>query len=130
MSTRQRFRRRPEHAVTAVRLLLDTEGLVYRKWGGLQRARAGDWLVDNGGEVYTVAADSFAASYRLLSPGRYLKTSPVWAERASRAGSVATREGRSHYAAGDWLVSNQPDGGDAYTVSAERFAQLYEPDEA
>lgn len=128
MSTRQRYRRRPEQAVTAVRLLLDTEGLVYRKWGGVQRARAGDWLVDNGGEVYTVAAESFAATYRAVSPGRYLKCAPVWAEQAGQAGSVVTQEGRSHYVAGDWVVSNQPDGSDAYAVSAERFAQLYEPD--
>ncbi|MBQ0961470.1 hypothetical protein KAK06_21155 [Ideonella sp. 4Y11] len=127
--TRQRFRRRPDQAVTAVQLRLDTEGLVYRKWGDLQRAQAGDWLVDNGGEVYTVSAESFAATYREVSPGRFVKSAPVWAEQATRAGSVATQEGRTHHAVGDWLVSNQPDGGDAYAVSAERFAQLYEPDD-
>ena len=35
-------------------------GLTYRKWGGEQRAKPGDWLVDNGGEVDTVDAESFA----------------------------------------------------------------------
>jgi len=126
---RQRYRRRPDQAVTAVRLALDFDGfLAYRKWGHEQRARAGDWLVDNGGEVYTVAADSFARSYRELSPGRWIKAAPVWAERAARAGSVATKEGLTAYQAGDWLVSNGADGSDAYAIAAARFEQLYEPD--
>lgn len=126
---RQRYRRRPDQAVTAVRLALDFDGfLCYRKWGHEQRAQAGDWLVDNGGEVYTVAADSFARSYRELSPGRWIKAAPVWAERAARAGSVATKEGLSAYQAGDWLVSNGADGSDAYAIAAARFEQLYEPD--
>ncbi|MCW5633978.1 MAG: hypothetical protein KIT17_11645 [Rubrivivax sp.] len=125
---RQRFRRRPDQAVTAVRLALDFDGFAYRKWDHEQRARAGDWLVDNGGDVYTVAADTFARTYREVSPGRWVKATPVWAERAERAGSVATREGRTAYAAGDWLVSNQADGSDAYAIGAAKFEQLYEPD--
>lgn len=125
---RQRFRRRPDQAVTAVQLALDFDGFDYRKWGATQRARAGDWLVDSGGDVYTVAADSFAATYRPAGPGRWVKAAPVWAERARAEGAVATKEGRTHYEAGDWLVSNQEDGGDAYAIGAERFAQLYEPD--
>jgi hypothetical protein len=125
---RQRYRRRPDQAVTAVRLALDFDGFAYRKWGHEQRAQAGDWLVDNGGEVYTVAADSFAQSYRELSPGRWIKAAPVWAERAAQAGSLATKEGRTAYQAGDWLVSNGADGSDAYAIGAARFEQLYEPD--
>ncbi|KQP15074.1 hypothetical protein ASF43_13625 [Pseudorhodoferax sp. Leaf267] len=126
---RQRYRRKPDQAVTAVQLRLDTDGLRYTKWGDTQRASRNDWLVDNGGDVYTVAADSFAATYRELSPGRWLKTAPVWAERADQAGSVATKEGRTHHEAGDWLVSNNEDGSDAYAISAARFAALYEPDQ-
>lgn len=125
---RQRFRRRPDQAVTAVRLALDVESFTYRKWGHVQRAHAGDWVVDNGGDVYTVEAASFAATYREVGPGRWVKTAPVWAECAVADGSVATKEGRTAYAAGDWLVSNDADGRDAYAVPAERFLQLYEPD--
>jgi hypothetical protein len=125
---RRRYRRKPDQAVTAVRLALDFDGFSYRKWGGTQRAQAGDWLVDNGGDVYTVAADSFAGTYRQASPGRWVKAAPVWAEKAARAGSVATKEGRTDYAAGDWLVSNGEDGSDAYAISAAKFEQLYEPD--
>lgn len=125
---RQRYRRRPDHAVSAVRLALDFDGFSYRKWGDTQRAAAGDWLVDNGGDVYTVAAQTFERTYEQIGPGRWIKSAPVWAEQAAQAGSVATQEGRTHYEAGDWLVSNGEDGSDAYAISAAKFEQLYEPD--
>ena len=125
---RQRYRRKPDQAVTAVRLALAFDGFSYQKWGDTQRAQAGDWLVDNGGDVYTVSADTFARTYRQASPGRWVKAAPVWAEQAEQAGSVATQEGRTHYAAGDWLVSNAEDGSDAYAVSAGKFDRLYELD--
>ena len=128
-TSRQRFRRRPDQAVAAVQLKLDTDGLRYRKWGGEQFARPGDWLVDNGGDVYTVEAESFARTYRQVGVGAYVKTAPVWAERATQAGRVATKEGHTAYEAGDWLVSNDEDGGDAYAVSAVRFEKMYELDE-
>ena len=125
---RQRFRRKPDQAVTAVRLALEFDSLVYRKWGHEQRARPGDWLVDNAGDTYTVAADTFERTYREVGPGRWVKSTPVWAERATQAGSVQTQEGRTNYQPGDWLVSNAEDGSDAYAIAADRFAQLYEPD--
>ena len=125
---RQRYRRRPDQAVNAVRLALDFDGFSYRKWGDVQRAAAGDWLVDNGGDVYTVAAQTFERTYKQTGPGRWIKSAPVWAEQAKQAGSVATQEGRTHYKAGDWLVSNGEDGSDAYAISAAKFEQLYEPD--
>ncbi|MBI5721216.1 MAG: hypothetical protein HZC37_26395 [Burkholderiales bacterium] len=128
MSLRQRYRRKPDQAVVAVQLRLETEGLRYRKWGHEQQARAGDWLVDNDGDVYTVAAESFARTYREVGRGTYVKSTPVWAEQAREAGSVITREGRTAYAAGDWLVSNHEDGSDAYAVGAEKFEAMYEPD--
>ena len=72
---------------------------------------------------------SFAKTYRRVSPGIYVKTTPVWAEVASKPGSVATKEGESHYKAGDYLVSNNEDGTDAYCVSRAKFQSLYESDE-
>ena len=122
---RRRYRKRPDAAVTAVRLALETDGFTYRKWGGEQRCKGGDWLVDDGGEVHTVDADSFARTYRQVSPGRYVKHVPVWAERTERAGSVATKEGVTRYEAGDYLVSNDPEGRDAYAVSRDRFESIY-----
>lgn len=129
MPQRRRFRRRPDQAVAAVQLRLDTEGLRYRKWGHEQLAKPGDWLVDNGGDVYTVDAATFERTYRPLARGAYLKSAPVWAVQADSAGHVSTKEGRTDYAAGDWIVSNQEDGGDAYAIGAAKFAELYEADE-
>lgn len=125
ITSRQRYLRRPDRPVAAVRLALDTDGLVYRKWGGEQRAKAGDWIVDNDGDVYTVAADVFTRTYRQKDTGSYVKTTPVWAERASQAGSVETKEGATHYDAGDYIVSNNPDGTDGYAMTAEKFESLY-----
>jgi hypothetical protein len=111
-----------------VRLLLDTDGLVYRKWGGEQRAKAGDWIVDNDGDVYTVDAEVFARTYRPVSewgPGAYVKVTSVWAERATQPGTVTTKEGVTAYEPGDFLVSNNRDGSDAYAVGAKKFEEMY-----
>lgn len=125
-TSRQRYVRRPDRPVVAVRLKLDTDGLIYRKWGGEQRAKQDDWIVDNDGDVYTVDAEVFARTYRETGPGTYVKSTPVWAERASQAGSVKTKEGATHYEAGDYLVSNNEDGSDEYAIAAAKFESLYE----
>ena len=128
-SKRYRYVRRSGKSVIAVRLALDTDGFVYRKWGGDQRAKAGDWVVDNEGDVYTVDADVFKRTYHQTGPGIYVKTTPIWAERASCAGSVQTKEGVTHYNAGDYLVSNSSDGTDDYAIAADKFESLYTRDE-
>ena len=128
MSGERRYRRKPDQPVVAVRLDLQTEGFSYRKWGAEQRCKAGDWIVRNGDETYTVDAASFAATYHQVGPGTYVKSAPVWARQADAAGWVETKEGRTHYAAGDMLVSNREDGSDAYAMTAAKFAALYEPD--
>jgi hypothetical protein len=120
--------RRPDRPVIAVQLAFDTDGLVYRKWGGEQRAMPGDWIVNNDGDVYTVNAEVFARTYQQTGPGTWVKSTPVWAERASQAGSVRTKEGETHYEAGDYLVSNNEDGSDEYAVSAEKFEAFYQLD--
>ncbi|MEY8879025.1 MAG: hypothetical protein AB9M60_21120 [Leptothrix sp. (in: b-proteobacteria)] len=129
MGTRQRYRRRPDRPVTAVKIDLDIDGFSYRKWGAEQRCRRGDWLVDNEGDVYTVAGDVFARTYRAVGPGAFVKRTPVWAETAATPGRVATKEGSTGYAAGDYLVSNNEDGSDAYAVGKAKFEAMYERDE-
>jgi hypothetical protein len=126
-SSRRRYVRRPDRPVAAVRLALDTKGLVYRKWGHRQRAKRGDWIVDNDGDVYTVAARVFRRTYRRTAVGAYVKKTPVWAERTMRGGSVKTKEGRTQYKAGYYLVSNNRDGSDAYAMTARQFRSLYTP---
>ena len=129
MATRNRYRKRPDQFVVAVQLALDTGGFRYKKWGAEQRCKRGDWLVDNGGDVYTVDADVFSRTYRELEPGRYFKTTPVWAEVANKAGAVPTKEGQSHYEPGDYLVYNNEDGTDAYCINAKKFEAMYERDD-
>jgi hypothetical protein len=128
MTQRRRYRKKADQFVIAVRLDLDTDGLVYRKWGGRQHAKRGDWLVDNRGEVYSVDARSFARTYKRLRPGTYVKTTPVWAELAARNGSVRTREGLSRYRKGDYIVYNDRDARDGYCMSARTFKAMYRLD--
>jgi predicted nucleotidyltransferase len=66
---------------------------------------------------------------REVERGRWVKTTPVWAEVAEQAGSVKTKEGSTRYAAGDYLVFNEADGGDPYAVSRAKFEALYELDD-
>lgn len=129
MSQRRRYRHRSGHYVVAVQLKLDTDGFSYRKWGGQQHCRPGDWLVDNDGEVYTVEAESFHRTYRQLHRGAYVKSSPIWAEVAQTAGRIATKEGLTDYATGDYLVSNNENGSDSYAIRSDQFHAKYELDE-
>ena len=129
MPERRRYRKRTDSFIVAIRLSLDTDGFTYRKWGGIQKAKPGDWIVNNSDDCYTVDGETFSRTYRRVGPGTYLKTRPVWAEVATESGHVATLEGTSDYAPGDYLVSNNEDGSDAYCMSAEKFVAMYEPDE-
>jgi hypothetical protein len=127
MSTRRRYVKRASQFVVAVQLDLETDGFTYQKWGATQTCKKGDWLVNNDGDTYTVDRDSFARTYQSTGPGTYVKRAPVWAEVASAAGDVRTKEGSTHYEAGDYLVYNEQDGGDAYAVSKQAFERMYEP---
>jgi len=129
MGTRLRYRKKSDRFIIAIQLDLDTAGFGYRKWGAEQFCKPGDWLVDNEGDLYTIDRDVFAETYRQVQPGRYVKVTPVWAEVATSAGIVETKEGSSHYQKGDYLVYNNQDGADAYCVVADIFESMYEPDE-
>jgi hypothetical protein len=121
------FRQREERQVTAIRLNLDLEAFAYRKWGGLQKARSGDWLVERNGKVHTVNGDIFARTYRQIAPATYVKQSIVWAKPAESDGAIHTNEGETHYRKGDYLVWNDQEGRDGYAISREVFESLYEP---
>jgi hypothetical protein len=129
MGDRHRYRKSADQCVVAVQLDLDTDGFAYRKWGAQQCCKRGDWLIDNGGDIYSVDGEVFTKTYRRVAPGIYVKSTPVWAEVANGSGSVATKEGESYYKAGDYLVYNNEDGTDAYCMSAARFHSMYELDE-
>lgn len=131
MGARRRYRRKADQIVTAVQVQLDLEAgrFSYHKWGGEQRCKRGDWIVDNDGDIYTIDQKVFERTYRPKSPGRYEKVAKVWAGVAAGPGSVPTREGRSHFEAGDYIVSNDETGDDSYCMSAEKFQALYELDD-
>jgi hypothetical protein len=126
MSELQRYRKKATSIITAVQVDLDTEGFRYRKWGGEQVCKRGDWLVDNGGDVYTVDQETFEQTYREVEPGRYAKSTPIWAEVAESAGVIRTKEGETHYEAGDYLVYNRDERQDGYAIGPEKFRELYE----
>jgi hypothetical protein len=127
LAARRKYKKKSTAFVTAVQLDLDTEGFKYNKWGGKQVCKKGDWLVNNNGETYTVAEASFAQTYEFVSPGVYVKPTPVWAEIAAKPGRIKTKEGETAYRAGDYLVFNNEDGTDGYAMSAKSFKSMYEP---
>lgn len=124
----RRYRRRAGTEVVAVQLDLETDGFTYQKWGSEQRCKSLDWLVNNQGEVYTIDQETFATTYRMVGPGRYVKHACVWAEVAIEGGAINTKEGQSCYRSGDYLVYNAPDKTDGYAVSKEKFQELYAND--
>lgn len=120
------YRKKSGALITAVQLNLDTTGFIYHKWGEEQHCKAGDWLVDNQGDCYSIDREAFEDTYQQRSPGVYQKTSVVWAEVATAAGTVVTREGGTEYRPGDYIVYNKADGSDNYAVSKAKFEEIYE----
>ena len=129
MSQRLKYVKRASQFVIAVQFDLETDGFAYRKWGGTQRCKRGDWLVNNNGDTYTVDGEIFARTYQATGPGTYIKTTPVWAVAAETAGEVRTKEGATHYEAGDYVVYNDPGGTDSYAVAKKEFERMYERSE-
>lgn len=124
--SRQRYRKRQQKIVLGVQLDLDTAGFSYNKWGSKQTCKAGDWLVNNNGDCYTISKESFSKTYEEFAPGQYIKTAPVWAKQALRNGKIETNEGFTEYVVDDYLVSNNFDGSDSYAVSKNKFEEMYE----
>jgi hypothetical protein len=120
-----KYQKKATHYVIAVQLDFGRMAFSYYKWGARQRAKPGDWLVDNDGDIYTVEARSFARTYRRVGPGRYLKIAPVWARIATAPGRISTKEGTTGYVPGDYLVSNLRSGADSYAVPRGRFLAMY-----
>lgn len=126
MPERKLYRKRPEFCVTAVQFDLDLESFKYHKWGNEQTCEQGDWLVNNGGDVYTIKKDVFMNTYQRVSPGVYEKDAEMWVETASQDGTIPTREGATNYKAGDYLVFDREIGGDGYAIHKQKFERLYE----
>jgi hypothetical protein len=125
MSRRKEFLKKRAQLVSAVKLDLELRKFQYRKWGGIQRAKRGDWVVENDGDVYTVDSKVFGRTYEIVRHGIYRKHSSVWAEVAEQSGSIKTKEGASRYEQGDYIVYNNKNGKDGYCMSATKFRATY-----
>lgn len=127
MNNRIEYRKSAKFHVSAVKLDLDFDGFAYRKWDNEQVCAQGDWLLNNGGDTYTVDGDYFKDHYQEITPGQFAKIGAVWAEEASEDGVIETLEGRTSYKIGDYLVFDRPIGGDAYAIKKSKFELMYEP---
>lgn len=125
----KKYRKNANSTVIAVQVNLVTSGFTYEKWGAAQQCKPGDWIVNNNGDTYTVDQQSFAKTYHMQSPGIFFKTTPVWAQQVTQSGSIKTKEGESHYQAGDYLIYNNADGSDGYCISKAKFEAMYELDQ-
>lgn len=123
---RQAYRKISSATVVAVQLDLDFSGFNYVKWGNEQHCNAGDWLVNNDGDIYTVDKEVFAKTYSEVGTGQFRKIGEVWAEQATSAGAIETLSGKTDYLPGDYLVSNNPDGTDAYAMTSQAFNRMYQ----
>jgi hypothetical protein len=83
--------------------------------------------VQNGDDVYTVDAVVFARTYERIGAVEYRKSGTVWAEEAKNPGSIDTKKGKTHYAAGDFIVYNDRAQTDGYAITAPKFRELYVP---
>lgn len=115
--------------VNAMQIALPDCEVNYKKWGGDQTAKSGDWIVENNGESYTVEEESFKNTYQHIKADQYKKTAPVWAEVTEQAGKISTKEGESEYSAGDYLVYNNADRTDGYATKKQDFESNYQTSE-
>jgi hypothetical protein len=118
-----RYSRKGNTSVTAVKMSFDTDGFLYQKWGGMQECKAGDWVVTDGSDTWTVDGEVFSATYQKAPGNSYKKVVGVWAKRANSNGHVSTKEGKTHYSAGDYIVANSLD--DMYAMKASTFHSKY-----
>ena len=111
--------------ITAVQINLELQGgtIQYEKWGGIQTAKQGDWLIYGNGDTYTCDKKVFENTYEQVGPGEYRKTTTIEAVIADEDGVVKTIEGESVYKKGDYIVTNI--GGDKYCIDPVEFNDIY-----
>lgn len=93
--------------------------------GSSLAATAGDWVVTDGAQEWTVAAGVFERSYRELPDGTFSKIATVCAVRLRHRVDVPTLEGSSTAQTGDWLLRGVD--GELWPVSDQYFRTHYAP---
>lgn len=117
----RRYVRRGE--VTAVKRMHE------RSWmtagGETMIARPGDWdVVDDLGDVRSVAAGIFEATHEQVGPSRYRRCGTVMARPSLVGEVVTTLEGEVTARLGDWIVEGSR--GERWPVPASKFRSAYE----
>lgn len=93
--------------------------------GSLLRGQAGDWVLLDDSDEWTITDSAFVATYRQRADGSWEKPSTVRAIRIDGPVDVETPEGISHGGQGDWLVTGR--GAGAWPITARAFARRYVP---
>jgi hypothetical protein len=108
--------------VSAVRLVRPR---VWRTSGGdAMRARAGDWVLSDGGSTWTVRDGAFRRDYRPF--GRdFERHGTVRARPAVPGERVRSDEGTSRARAGQMVVEGR--GGELWCVDADHFRRTSRP---
>lgn len=121
----------PEYEATGkVRARRLEEARTWRtEHGDLLRADAGDWLLqDAAGEdqrQWSVKDEIFRATYVPCGEGVYRKSARITARQLTHPVTIATLEGDSTAAAGDWLAANRT--GEFWPIPQAEFARKYQP---
>jgi len=92
--------------------------------GGVMHASAGDWEISDGhGRRWSVRDDAFRVSYRRIGGNRWERTGVVFARSASDGETIASLEGATVAAAGDWVIRGTR--GEEWVVPGDKFAGQY-----
>lgn len=86
---------------------------------------AGDWLLSDGTNQWTVADAVFRATYRRRADGRYEKHATILAVRAGAEIAIPTLEGTATAHDGDWIARNP--SGECWPITDEVFRRSYLP---
>lgn len=123
------FRPRPDFAKTAILVEPVAETTVLRTSFGEQSLSGPFYVIADGRSSYGAAQREFEAGHELVSPGRWVKRSPIRAYRASTTPTVITHiadnvESSVVAMPGDWIV--QQSTGEVMVVTPAEFEARYE----
>ncbi|OBA71507.1 hypothetical protein A5641_02085 [Mycobacterium sp. 1554424.7] len=91
--------------------------------GHTMHADAGDWAVGEDGKVWSVRNNIFRESYEPAGDGRWRRKGRVQARPAQPGETIATLEGATTAAEGDWVVRGS--SGEQWPVPGDEFARRY-----
>ncbi len=91
--------------------------------GALLRARAGDWRVSDGDQIWSVAGEIFRDTYRHVVEDRWARVGEVQARPAAAGEVITSLEGDQVAGAGDWVLRGR--AGEEWLVSSAHLSLHY-----